>query len=125
MASIRIHQDIYNFQRKRKGFTSRQWAAISVALGVCAGVTALIGYVLQIGYSLGLTVGLCFAFPVLFAGFAPVHNMGAEEFVMKLSELNERGNALTWEGEEVPCMGGKVGKDYAKERKKKRGFECR
>ena len=52
MASIRIHQDLYNFERKIKGFTVRQ--AVSIAVGA---MCALAGAAFATG-ALGLPLSL-------------------------------------------------------------------
>lgn len=123
MASLKIHQDVYNFERKRKGFTSRQITCIVLGIGVVAGFSVLIGYVAELGYPLALSIGLCAGLPVLTAGFLPLYNMPAEEFMQRLSAFAKRGNALNWEGESIANLKGETSREYQK-KSKKAGFEC-
>lgn len=123
MASIKIHQDVYNFERKRAGFTTRQWVAIGVAVALAAGLGLLLLYALQLPFGIASPIVLMFAVIPAVVGFMPIHNNNAEDYILRKIELDRRGNALSWEGED-PCLEpGKVTKDYAKSKKQK-GFEC-
>ena len=102
MASMKIHQDLYNFERKRKGFTPRQLKALRNGIFVAV---------------------LCAAIVPIMCGFFPVWNMPAEEFFGRLLDLSDRGNALPWDGEEIEVEKGEVSRAYRK-KERKRGFEC-
>lgn len=123
MASIKIHQDIYNFERKRAGFSPRQWVCIGIAVLLAVLTAVLLGYALALPLSLAAPLALCVAvFPAM-AGFMPLYNMPAEQFVNRLLILNKRGNSLSWQGEDPEFEKGEVTREYAKARKEK-GFEC-
>lgn len=123
MASIKIHQDIYNFERKRKGFTPRQIKGLlaGLAAGVLTGL--LLGYVAELPYLVVWCVVPCVAIVPIACGFFPIWNMPAEEFFGRLADLSDRGNALAFDGEEVEIKKGAVSRAYRR-KAKKRGFEC-
>jgi hypothetical protein len=122
MASIRIHQDLFNFERKRKGFTNRQLVSLGAAIVIGVASAALFGYALQLNYTIVASLSLICALPAVLAGFFPIHNMPAEEFVSRLVYMHERGNVLCWESIEVPTKKGVVSKEYVRSQKQK-GFE--
>lgn len=124
MASLHIHQDLYNFEKKRKGLTNRQIKGFVLGAAVCIAVTAAIGYAAQIHIMFAVTVGLCAAMPFVFAGFAVIWGMPADEWADRLMEMRRRGRAITWVGPEVEPMKGEVSRGY-KKLAKTRGFECR
>lgn len=124
MASIKIHQDIFNFERKRAGFTAKQWVCIGIAVALAVLTAVFLGYALALPLSLAAPAALCLAvFPAL-AGFMPLYHMPAEQFVNRLLILNKRGNSLSWQGEDAEFEKGEVTREYAKARKKEKGFEC-
>lgn len=122
MSSIKIHQDIFNFERKRKGFTNRQAISMGLAGLVAFGTATLLGYALELNYTIVASVALCMAVPIVIAGFMPIHNMPAEEYLSRLIYLNDRGSTLTWQSVEHPLVKGRLTKEYVRKSKKK-GFE--
>ena len=123
MASIQIHQDVFNFERKRKGITSRQLACIAAAVALAVGMVVLVGYALGAPMAIAGTLGLIAATPAIAAGFLPIQGMPADEFVDRLMEHNSRGNALNWEGEHIELERAQTTREYRK-RKRGRGAEC-
>ena len=109
MASIRIHQDLYNFERKIKGFTVRQ--AVSIAVGA---MCALAGAAFATG-ALGLPV-VC--------GFMPVFGLSLDEAALRHRAMVRRGDALTVYLEEKEIEGGDLSRGHRKDAKKK-GYEAR
>lgn len=122
MASIKIHQDLFNFKRTRKGLTDRQIGGMALAGGVAIGTTALLGYAIGIPYSYAVMVGLILALPIVIAGFVPIYYMPAEEFFQRLMDITARGNTISWQGEEVEPMKGATSREYRK-KTRKRGAE--
>ena len=123
MASIKIHQDLFNFERTRRGFTDRQIAAAGTGVAICVGMTALLGYAIGIPYPIAGTVGLAFAIPAIIAGFVPVYGMHAEEFAQRAADLAARGNTICWQGEHVEPMKCETTAEYRK-RMREKGAEC-
>lgn len=123
MASMKIHQDIYNFERKRKGFTSRQLAGLAAGIGAGVVAALLLGYVAELPQTVVWCVVPCVAVVPAACGFLPIYNMPAEEFFGRLLDLNERGNALAFDGEEAETEKGAISRAYRR-KSKKRGFEC-
>ena len=122
MASIHIHQDLYNFERKHKGFTNRQLVGMGAGAFVCIGMTVLLGYVFGLDYTIACTVGLMCAFGPIIAGFSPVWGMPAEVWFTKYTMHARRGCVLTYEGECAPPMEGAPSREYQK-KKGKRAYE--
>ena len=119
MASIQIHQDLYNFERKRKGFTSRQLAGLGVAAAIAVGMGALLVYALRIPWVIGIDLAILAATPAVVAGFMPIAGMPLEKFAEKIDEYGQRGNALCLNLEELEPMSGQRDKAYAKKIKQK------
>lgn len=119
MASIQIHQDLYNFERKRKGFTSRQLAGLGVAAAIAVGMGALLVYALRIPWVIGIDLAILAATPAVVAGFMPIAGMPLERFAEKIDEYGQRGNALCLNLEELEPMSGQRDKSYAKKIKQK------
>lgn len=122
MASIQIHQDLYNFERKRKGFTSRQLAGLGAAAAIAVGMGLLLVYAIRIPWVVGIDLAIVAATPAVVAGFMPVAGMPLERFAEKIDEYGQRGNALRLTLEEVEPMTGQRDNAYAK-KTKKRGVE--
>ena len=123
MASIPVHQDIYKFERTYKGFTKRQITALASAAISAVLVVALLGYALGLSYTIAGTVGLVAAIPFVIAGFIPLAGMPADEAVLRMIDMNDRGTAFGWHGEECAPMKGETSREY-KKKVKKRGAEC-
>jgi len=127
MASLKIHPDLYNFRRTRKGFTDRQIAAFAIAVVVAIATTALLGYAIGLNYMIAVTVGVIVAAPFVVGGVFPLfetlYGMPAEEFFQNISDYSARGGAISWRGEEAPSLKCEVTRDYKKKRKAK-GVEC-
>lgn len=124
MASIHIHQDIYNFEKKRNLFTARQWAAIVMAIGCGVAMGALNIYALRLPPEIGAVLGLAAMAPFIVVGFVPVQGMPAETFVEMREEMNKRGDALLWRGESAPLVESELNGVY-KKKSRRRGFEER
>lgn len=86
---------------------------------IAVAVAAIFGFALRINYTISASVALCAALPVILAGFMPMHNMAAEEFLGRLVDLNKRGNVLVWQSEEVKIDKGELSKEYVRSQKKK------
>lgn len=123
MASLHIHQDLYNFEKKRHGFTQRQirYAVLAVALA-CA-ITAALSYVGGIFPVISVTIAVMIASPVVAAGFLPLWHMPADEWADRIISLNKRGNSIVWEGPFVEPMKGVTTRAHKKQ-ESKRGSEC-
>lgn len=123
MASIKIHRDVFNFERRRAGFTHRQITSIAAAVIVALVLAALLGYALEVPWSVAVTVAILPAFPIAAAGFLPIFGLPAEEFIARLIALSERGQVITCAAEALDAPEGGVSRVYEKARKK-RGCEC-
>lgn len=124
MASIKIHQDLFNFEKRRKGFTPRQLTGLGAGIAVTIAVTALFGYALGVYFSIAVSIGICFGAPCVAVGFVPVWGMPAEEALRRFLDLSERGNAICFEGSEIEGLKGETTRDYRKKARKP-GAECR
>lgn len=119
MASIKIHQDVFGFERRRKGFTNRQITGFGVAAVLAVSSMAVLWYALQLDVTTSITVATAAAVPGLMVGFLPIEGMPAEEFVDRLANAAARGNAITWEGEQVELERGERTKEYVRQTKRK------
>lgn len=119
MASIKIHQDIFGFERRRKGFTNRQITGFGIAAVLAVSSMAVLWYALQLDVTTSITVATAVAVPGLMVGFLPIEGMPAEEFVDRLANAAARGNAITWEGEQVELERGERTKEYVRQTKRK------
>lgn len=119
MASIQIHQDIYNFERRRKGFTNRQITGLAAGAAVAVGMGALLGYAIGVPWTIALNVAVVAAVPPIAAGFLPLWGMPLEKAAEKIDQYGERGNALCLNLEELEPMSGQRDKAYAKKIKQK------
>lgn len=126
MASIKIHQDQFNYEKRRKGFTHRQIAGAAIGVGIAVGVTALLWVKLGLPYQISMVVGAVLAlFPILI-GFVPFFNMSAEEAVERYyTHRNHPGHFLLDQTGELADEGQEgVSREYKKRAKKTLGFEC-
>ncbi|WP_304857450.1 MULTISPECIES: PrgI family protein [Bacteria] len=114
MASITIHQDLFNYEKKYKGFTRRQIVGAACGLVVACGMTALLGYAVGLPIHIALAVGMCAASIPLACGFAPIWGMPAEEWLARMAALVKRGDAIAWKGVSVEPFEGVRGREYAK-----------
>lgn len=119
MASIKIHQDVFGFERRRKGFTNRQITGFGIAAVLAVSSMAVLWYALQLDVTTSITVATAVAVPGLMVGFLPIEGMPAEEFVDRLANAAARGNAITWEGEQVELERGERTKEYVRQTKRK------
>ena len=99
MGSIRIHQDVYNFERKRNGFTARQWMTIGGAFVAAVAASALSFYALRLMPVFGLFLIAIAVTPFVIVGFFPIQRMPAEKYLEKKAEMDDRGDAITFCGE--------------------------
>lgn len=123
MARINIHQDLYNYERKIKGLTTRQIACLACGIVVCIGVYALVWYVLELPWNIALLLGLAFGAVPAACGFAPVWGMPAEVWAQKAHSMSARGNIVAYKGESLEPMKGELDRDYIR-KKKSRRYEC-
>lgn len=123
MASINIHQDLFNFEPKRKGFTSRQIKGFVTGVVVCIALTAAMLYGAGLPVYIAVTPGLCLGMLFAFLGFVPIWGMPAEEAIDRFIHHSKRKGALVWEGPYVEPMKGEVTRAYQK-KSKGRGAEC-
>lgn len=119
MASIKIHQDVFGFERRRKGFTNRQITGFGIASVLAVSAMAVFWYALQLDVTTSITIATVASLPGLMIGFFPIEGMPAEEFVDRLANASARGNAITWEGEEIEFERGERTKEYVRETKRK------
>lgn len=124
MAQVSIHQDLYGYERKRYGLTSRQIAGLLSGAALALLVCAVALYAIQLPVSVAVTCGLVFAAVPIVCGFAPIWGMPAEEWFMRLEESRERGPAVCFEGEQIDNMEGRRSRAYEKQAKRK-GAEAR
>ena len=103
MASIKIHQDVFGFERRRKGFTNRQITGFGIASVLAVSAMAVFWYALQLDVTTSI----------------PIEGMPAEEFIDRLANASARGNAITWESEEIEFERGERTKEYVRETKSK------
>lgn len=122
MASIRIHQDIHNFEKKRNMFTTKQWVAIMCAAAAGIGMAALNIYAFRLPPEFGVVTGLAVMAPFIVVGFVPIQRMSSEQFIEKRSEMNERGDALVCKSPAKPHVESELSSEY-KKKAKRRGFE--
>ena len=80
---------------------------------------AVFWYALQLDVTTSITIATVVSLPGLMIGFFPIEGMPAEEFVDRLANAAARGNAITWEGEEVEFERGERTKEYVRETKRK------
>ena len=71
MASMKIHQDLYNFERKRKGFTPRQLKALRNGIFVAVLCAALFGYALELPQLFVWCIVPCAAIVPIMCGSSP------------------------------------------------------
>lgn len=102
MASIRVHQDLFNYERRRKGFTNRQWAGTAAAAACFAAAYAAISYLLPVTPYVAVSLALVAAVPGIAAGWVPVAGMPATEAASRWLDIEDRGPVVVWTGEEVP-----------------------
>ena len=123
MSSIKIRQNIFNYQQKRKGFTTRQIIGAAAGLAVLIGVIAGLWIGLGINYKIAITLGFILALPCVYAGFAQIFGMNPEEAAVRVfRHLGREGMML--HGEEIDDYEGGVSRDYAKKTRREKGFEC-
>ena len=123
MASIRIHQDLYNFERKRKGFTPRQWGSVVCAAAAAIAVTALCAYGLRLPPEACILPAAVAMAPFVVNGFVPIQRMPADRFVERSAELGERADGVVWHGEAAPERESELSREYIR-KSRKRFYEC-
>ena len=131
MASIKIHQDIANFERKRKGFTSRQIVCIALAVVCIALGQGIFTILLEFSFDIGLYIGIIPAMACILCAFFPVGNMHFEEFAAYVIAHWKRGPYVLFTPEKTEILnrtpttkkGGFTSRAYQKKCRKK-GFEC-
>lgn len=124
MPSIKIHRDLFNFERKRKGFTTRQIVALVAGVAAMIATTALLAFVVGLPFVLAINLGLLPAMPIVLAGFLPLFGMPADEYAKRFFALHERGPMLSRTTEEIDQMKGETNREH-KRASKGCGFECR
>jgi hypothetical protein len=121
MSSIKIHQDVFNFERKRKGFTTRQITSIAVAVGVMVGITWLLVMPLKFSFSTAITVAAIPTVIPLLCGFLPIYGMHIDVLAKRWWAIVKRGNVITYENQ--ICELEKGGLSRAEKKKAKRAAE--
>lgn len=119
MASIKIHQDTFNFERRRLGFTTRQLIALVAAACILGAALWLLLVPLGVSISIAPVLAVIPAMPAVIAGFAPIYGMPAEVFVRRAVEGGQRGAVITMKQEKAEIEEGEITRAHAKTRKKK------
>lgn len=122
MASIKIHQDTFNFERRRLGFTSRQLVALAAAAGILSASLWVLMVPLGVSISVAPVLAVIPAVPAVIAGFAPIFGMPAEVFAQRVLDGSRRGPVIVRTSETVQQEEGELSRAYAK-KKRKRGCE--
>lgn len=91
MASIKVHQDLFGFERKRGGFTTRQRTGLAAAAVAAVASSALFGYLLELPWTVAGTLSLLAGAAAAIPGFVPWWGMPMEEAVGRASVLAKRG----------------------------------
>ena len=94
MASIKIHQDLYNFKRKRNGMTARQIGSIVAAIPCIAFGAWLLVWCLGLPIELTGFAAVLFAVPAIACGWFPVWGMPLERFLFRGRQMVRRGNCI-------------------------------
>ena len=123
MASTRVHQDLHNFERKRKGFTTRQWGSVASAAAAAVAVGALCVYALRLAVEASFIPIVAAVAPFAVIGFFPVQRMPADKYFERLSDVNDRGDGLIWHGDATPIRESRLSREYIR-KSKKPNFEC-
>ena len=121
MASIKVHQDLFNFERKRGGLTARQrGGVVAGAIAAVAG-TALFGYVVELPLTIAGTLALLAAVACAVPAFVPWWGMPMEEAVARFSAQQRRGRVVPYEsdGPGFDMTEGRTSRAYARRIAKK------
>ena len=94
MASIKIHQDLYNFKRKRNGMTARQIGSIVAAIPCIAFGAWLLVWCLGLPIELTGFAAVLFAVPAIACGWFSVWGMPLERFLFRDRQMDRRGNCI-------------------------------
>lgn len=123
--SIKIHRDLYGFERTHKGLTNRQLIAMAIAIVIAIAISFLLAYVLEIDISIAVPLAIVFAAPVLVSGFSPIWGLPAEVWLAKLTEMKDRGDVIGYQTTIImpELQKGTTNREYRK-KKKKQGYEC-
>lgn len=122
MASIQIHQDIYNFKKRKKGFEPRQIVCFAAAGLGAFFVLWLCVVVLKLDW---MIAGFFAMFPIygfVLAGFFPIFGMPAEQFAAKLYQHSQRGTVVLNHQETCDIERGGISRVQKKQQKQK-GYE--
>lgn len=124
MASIKIHQDLYNFKRKRNGMTARQIGSIVAAIPCIAFGAWLLVWCLGLPIELTGFAAVLFAVPAIACGWFPVWGMPLERFLFRDRQMDRRGNCIVskwdaYEPEGSVLTGAQIKAEKAK------GYEAR
>lgn len=122
MASIKIHQDLYNFRRKRNGMTARQVGSIVAAVPCIAFGAWLLVWCLGLPMELTGFAAVLFAVPAIACGWFPVWGMPLERFLARSSQMDKRGNAIASKWEHYEPEGSVLSRAQIKAEKAK-GYE--
>lgn len=123
MASLKIHQDLYKFERKRGGFTTRQIVA-AIATVPCVVFGGWLA-VWCLGLPIGFTgfVAVLFGLPTLACGWFPVWGMPLEKFFIRERQMQKRGNCIVSKWENYEPEGSELSRAQIKAEKAK-GYEA-
>ncbi len=123
MASIKIHQDLCNFQRRRGGLTARQIGFVAAGIA-CFGVGLWVAtWCLGLPVLVAPSIAMAFAMPALVCGFVPFFGMPIERAWLRHREIERRGNALAKEYETAIIERSELTRDCVRKSKKK-GYEA-
>ena len=123
--AMRIHQDMFRFEKRRKGFTHRQIVGFAAGAAVAVCASALLWYVAELPYQLAGTVAFVLMLPCVLAGFVPVFGMPFEEAAARALAQMQRGPAIVSEGAHAPADDEGKGVSRAQKRSwKMKGADC-
>lgn len=123
MASIKIHQDLYNFKRKRNGMTGRQIGSIIVAIPCIAFGTWLLVWCLGLPMEMSGFAAVMFAVPAIACGWFPMWGMPLERFLARGKQMDRRGNCIVSKWESYEPEGSELSRAQIKAEKAK-GYEA-
>lgn len=123
MSRIAIHQDLYGYERTRKGFTTRQLLCMAAGVAVIAGMVVLLAYVCEVPMNIAVFIALIFGIVPVCAGWAKIWGLPAEVWATKLYGMSQRGNTIAYAGDELEPMEGELTREYIR-KKKKRAYEA-
>lgn len=125
MATIKVHQDICNFQKKFFGvFTGQQLLGVGLyAACVFLIKCVMCDFALGLPWFIGMPIAIVVPFPVAFIGFVKLHGIKFQDALSKYIDLTRRGDVLVAEAETFEQGRSEINRVWAKEARK-RASEC-